>query len=233
MSTGFEWLLVATNAFFILPCIVSDERNRFTRSVVYFLMALASSFHHACIGGIGCVLAPTIARKTDFFFAQLLVPVTSLYLIEFPQRVAWVERWLIWTFMVALYGVEIFTNEPFWMEAIVVGTSILILVVYWIMYGIYEYQEGRGWRFPPYDWYNLTVGIWLSVLAIGLFGTQGHWPGGYDYIHSLWHTLAAFGQTWILLSRKPGDKNAVLDTQILAYTPLVQTNARRVKNKRF
>lgn len=229
MSTGVEWLLVATNAAFILPAIKAAMLHRYTRAVLYFFMIFASSFHHACIGGINCVTPADIARKTDFFFAQLLIPVTSLYLIEFPLKYAWLERWLIWGFMAALYFVEVFTNEPMLVQTIVVGVSVFLLIGYWILHGSYEarqYQKlhGRrpenpckGCRFPNYSWYSLSLGIWLSMLAMGLFGTQGSWPGGYDWIHSLWHVLAALGQYWILSSRPQGEANAALDARIKEY----------------
>lgn len=225
MSTGVEWLLIATNGFFILPSIKSAMLHRYTRAVLYFLMIFASSFHHACIGGINCVLPAEISRKTDFFFAQLLIPVTVLYLIEFSIEYAYLERYLIWGFMVLLYAVEIFSNEPFLVQCIVVGVSLGILLLYWLLFVVNEILEAEKYgpvddyskvvRLPDYgDWSELSSGLCLSVLAVGLFGTQARWPGGYDYIHSLWHTLAAFGQYWILCARPEAPATAVMDARI-------------------
>jgi len=219
-----EWLLVFSNAFFIIPSIKARVQNRHTRSILYFLMIFASSFHHACIGGINCVLPADFSRKLDFFFAQLLIPVTALYLIEFPQRIAFIERYVIWAFMVALMLVEFFFNEPLWMQLIVVGISLIILFVYWAIFGCYaqhEYQQktndfraGRGCAFPKYDWIKLGKGISLSALACTLFATQERWPGGYDYVHAVWHTLAALGQYYILASRDAAPAWAVMDAKI-------------------
>jgi hypothetical protein len=225
---NFAWLLVLSNAFFIIPSIKARLLRRYTRSVLYFLMIFASSFHHACIGGINCVLPATLSRKMDFFFAQLLIVVTALYLIQFPLRIAELERYIIWGFMVALFLVEYFFNEPLYMQLIVVAISVLLLVIYWVMYACYAkklfeelsedpYEEVTpcaGCAFPTYDWLNLSLGIALSAMASTLFATQEHWPGGYNYVHAVWHSLAALGQYFILASRDAAPINAALDAQI-------------------
>lgn len=222
-----EWLLVLSNAFFIIPSIKAYLLNRHTRSILYFLMIFASSFHHSCIGGINCVLPANFSRKLDFFFAQLLIPVTALYLIKFPQRLVKLERYIIWSFMVALLMVEYFLNEPFWMQLIVVGLSVLFLFVYWIIYGCYaqkEYREetgeascNKGCAFPKYDWINLGLGLGLSAMATTLFATQERWPGGYDFVHAVWHSLAALGQYYILSSRDAAPAWAAMDARIIRH----------------
>lgn len=229
MTVYAEWLLVATNAFFIIPSIKAWSLEHTTYSILYFIMIFASSFHHACIGGINCVLPPTIARKTDFFFAQLLIPMSALYLIQVPQAYAKLKRVLIWFFMVALFVVEVFLDEPFWMQVVIVGVSIGMLVVYWIIYASYYalnvYRGPKdacggnclGFRFPPYNWLSLSLGFWLSIWAVCLFGPQGRWPGFYDLIHALWHTLAALGQYWILDSRKAAPAWALIDSNIIEH----------------
>lgn len=219
---GVEWLLVASNAWFIKPSIRAHNREHSTYAVLYFLMIFASAFHHACLGGINCVFPPTIARKTDFFFAQLLVPMTALYLIQEPLKYAKVKRYVIWLFMVTLFSVEVFTDEPFLIQLIVVCASLVMLCAYWIIYALHasrccsDSKPKRSCRFPPYDWYNLSMGFWLSILAVSLFGTQGHWPGGYDWIHSVWHILAAEGQDYFVQSRTPAPENAVVDAELVA-----------------
>lgn len=211
MSFGTEWMTVASNAAFLLPSIKAGQLNRNTRSILFFLMMLSSAFHHLCTSGIICIFPAIISRKMDFFFAQLLIPVTALYLIDFPLHYAWLERWLIWGFIVALFCVEVFTDEPFWMQAIVVGLSISFLLIYWAIYA----AHAKDWKFPPYDWAALSLGIWLSASAVSLFGTQGGWPGGYDWVHSVWHIESALGQYWILCSRPGAPRNAALDATIM------------------
>ena len=223
-ANSTAWLLVLSNSFFLIPSIKAKLLNRHTRSVLYFLMIFASSFHHSCIGGINCVLPANFARKLDFFFAQLLIPVTALYLIKFPQRLAFIERYIIWSFMTALVMVEFFLNEPFWMQLVVVGLSVLFLVIYWSIYGCYAQNTlsretgdascGKGCAFPKYDWRNLGLGLALSAMASTLFATQERWPGGYDYVHAVWHTLAALGQYYVLASRDAAPAWAAMDSKI-------------------
>ena len=219
-----EWLLVLSNVFFIIPSIKSRLLYRHTRSILYFLMIFASSFHHACIGGINCVLPATFSRKLDFFFAQLLIPVTALYLIKFPQRMGFIERYIIWSFMVALVMVEYFFDEPLWMQLLVVCISLAILGIYWLIFACYAQQEyreetndyrcGKGFAFPEYDWIKLGIGISLSGMACTLFATQERWPGGYDFVHAVWHSLAALGQYYILSSRDAAPAWAAMDAKI-------------------
>jgi len=195
-------LMVITNAFFIIPSIKSVTLHRWTRAALYFFMIFASSFYHSYATGV------SISRKTDFFFAQLLIPVTALYLVQWDKRVYFVERWLIMAFAVALFLVEVFLNEPLWMQLVVAGVSVAVVLVYWVAH------VARHGRLPRYDWDNLALGFALSALACTLFVTQTEWHAGRAYVHSLWHTLAALGQYFILCSRDAGERYASLDAPL-------------------
>lgn len=205
------WVVVLSNLIFWLPSWKAWRLNRFTRAILYFIMSLASAFHHLCLGGVWCIFgSATFARKADFLFAQFLIPVTTLYLIKFTRRWAYIERWLIWSFLVALILVEYQFDEPFWMQLIIVGISLVMLLAYWIGYMCIHAQG----KFPTYDWYNLSLGFAFSALACVLFSTVSVWPGGYNWIHAIWHILGGFGQYFILCARDAAPKYAVLDRPI-------------------
>lgn len=252
---GEEVLMIITNAFFFIPSVKAATLHRWTRAALYFFMIFASSFYHACNSFMDqCVLPADVGRKTDFFFAQLLIPVTALYIVKFPLRFAFIERWLILGFAVALYLVEIYFNEPLWMQIVVVGISVLVIAIYWISYAVAKYNEyvkyaiapanyrisrdvvvsPNPWdikpkqevffrcekrkecHLPKYDWDAFAMGIGLTSLACVLFVTQGEWHLGRPYVHSVWHTAAAFGQYFILCIRDAAPRNAALDARLVA-----------------
>ena len=207
--------MIVTNATFIIPSIKSVFLHKWTRAVVYFIMIFASSFYHSCKSFPGtCVFPPIIGRKMDFFFAQELIILTALYLIIFPARYAFIERWLIWGSMVALFVVEVFTNEPFAVQLIIAGVSFIAIVGYWIAYARFEYLTTGRAKLPDYDWTALTMGIALTALACTLFATQKNWHNGYDWVHAVWHASAALGQYFILCCRDSGNRMAALDKKV-------------------
>lgn len=214
-NTGAEVLLVISNAAFIIPSIKAATLHKWTRSVLYFIMIFASSFYHVCKSSPpNCVFPAPIARKMDFFFAQTLIVVTALYLIYFPARFAFIERWAILLAMFALFVTEVFLNEPFSVQLIVAAVSLAVVIIYWCLYARFEYIVTGHARIPYYDWSSLCMGIALTALACTLFATQSNWFGGYPYVHSIWHVAAALGQFFVLNSRGAGNRLAALDKSV-------------------
>ena len=207
-----EVLLVYSNLAFLLPAIQAVDLHHWTLAAIYLLMILASSFYHACSCWSGnCVLPANILRKQDFFYAQLLIVITALYLIQFTPKWAFIERWLIIAAAVALFIVEVTMNEPFAAQVIIAGIAFALIVAYWIGYSA---TGPKGARFPPYDWESFALGVGLTAMACVLFATQREWHLGYPWVHPIWHTLAAFGQFFILRTRKPVPRNAAMDAPI-------------------
>lgn len=214
-NTGAEVLLVISNAAFIIPSIKAATLHRWTRAILYFLMIFASSFYHSCKSAPStCVFPAPIARKMDFFFAQTLIIVTALYLIYFPARYAFIERWAILLGMFALFVTEVFLNEPFSVQIIVAAISLAVVIIYWCFYARFEYLVTGHAKIPPYDWDPLVMGIALTALACTLFATQAGWSDGYPWVHSIWHVSAALGQFFVLASRDAGDRMASLDKRV-------------------
>lgn len=218
------WLILS-NLPFLLPAVKSAQLHRFTRAAVYFLMMLASGFYHTCNSfASACVFEAQTHRKIDFFFAQLIIPVTALYIVKFAPRWHFLERWLIILFAVVIFVVELVTEEPFVIQLIVGLISVGMIAIYWTYFGYrkYQFEKKRGFTHPSfgipnYDWEPFSMGICLSVLACSLFATQKEWHIGYWAIHSVWHTLAAFGQYYILCIRDAAPRFAALDKSIPNY----------------
>ena len=205
-------LLIYSNLSFLIPALQALKLNRWTMAALYVLMILASSFYHACNNWSGaCVLPGNVLRKTDFFFAQLLIVITALYLIQFTPHWAFLERWLILLAAVALFVVEVTLDEPFMAQVIIAGVSFALIVAYWIGYACTARQRKGHRSFPPYDWEAFSLGVALTALACTLFSTQLAWHLGYPWVHSIWHTLAALGQFWILCTRKAAPRDAAMD----------------------
>lgn len=215
-NTGPDVLLIISNAMFFAPAIKAHLLHRNTRAVIYTLMVFASSFYHACNSYTGlCLFTPNLQRKTDFFFAQWLIPITALYIIKFSPEWYFLERWLIFLFAVAIFVVEAFYNEPFALQLIIVGICLVLIFGYWICFAIAKAQSGEKARIPTYDWKYFALGIALTALACVLFTVQSSWHLGYPYVHSCWHMLGGISQFFILCIRDAGDKYANLDKDIV------------------
>jgi hypothetical protein len=216
-------LLVYSNLAFVLPAIKAYDLNRWTMAGIYVLMILASSFYHACNNWTGdCVLDADVLRKQDFFFAQLLIVMTALYIIQFTAHYAYIERWLILFAAVALFIVEVTMDEPFLAQVIIACASFALIVAYWIVYAcmasanasVAASAKRLNPYFPPYDWEAFALGVALTALACVLFATQRGWHLGYPWVHCIWHTMAALGQYWILCTRKAAPRDAAMDARI-------------------
>jgi hypothetical protein len=209
-------LLVYSNLAFLIPALQAVKLNRWTMAAVYVLMILASSFYHACTNWTGsCVLQASTLCKTDFFFAQLLIIMTALYIIQFTPHWAFLERWLIIAAAAALYVVEVTMNEPFAAQIIIAGIAFALIVAYWIGYACTARSRPGHRSFPPYDWEAFALGVGLTALACVLFATQIAWHLGYPWVHETWHTLAALGQFWILCTRKAAPRDAAMDARVV------------------
>ncbi len=209
-------LLIISNIAFFAPAIKAHYLHRNTRAVIYTLMVFASSFYHACNSYTGlCLFPPNIQRKVDFFFAQWLIPLTALYVIKFSPDWYFLERWLIFLFAVAIFTVEVFYNEPFVLQLIIAGISLLLIIGYWVCFAICKAQSGEKPRIPKYDWGYFALGIIATAVACTLFTVQNSWHLGYWMVHSEWHVLAGLGQFFILCIRDGASPYANLDKDIL------------------
>lgn len=214
-STGADVVLIASNLFFLIPSVEAFRRHRWTRAVIYLFIIAASGTYHACNSfSTTCLFQAATHKRIDFFFAQLIIPLTALYIVYFAPRYRFVERIAILLFALLIFVLEITTGVSFFIQIVLAGVSFLIIAVYWVWYAsTARLYTGRA-RLPPYDWEPFFLGILLTLVACSLFATQSQWHPGYWAVHSIWHTNAAIGQYFILRIKPGAPKFALLDAPI-------------------
>lgn len=218
-TTGADVLLVVSNLVFLVPVIkaarmvCAGDAIRIVWATVYVCIIVASGSYHLCNSfSSTCLFNAATHRAIDFFFAQLVIPLTALFLVYFSHRWQWLEWTAIAAFAALLFVLEITVGEGFIIQMILALACFLIVAGYWIGFALYRKRYGRARRarLPYYDWDAFLVGIVLTLLAVSLFATQMQWHSGYWAIHSLWHALGAMGQYFILWI-KDGPQTAVVD----------------------
>ena len=189
--------------------------RRYTRAAIYFLMIFASALYHACNSFSSlCLFSADTHKMIDFFFAQLIIPVTALYVIKFPLRWSFIERWLVVGSAILIFVLIITIGTSFIVQMVLAIGSFVFIALYWVGFALWHYEKyGKG-RIPRYEWNAFFWGIALTLLAVSLFATQSQWVPGYWAVHSLWHTAAAIGQYFVLCIRPKAPRFATLDKRI-------------------
>lgn len=210
-SYAVDVLLILSNLAFLIPSTVAIFWNRWTRAVAYFMVVIWSSAYHTCRSyGALCVLPFGTLKNLDFFWADLGIPLTALYLINFKPRYQWIERWLIIAFGMGVFILQIKTDGELLPQAIICGVSLSIVLLYWLI-----------WEMPTYDWSAIAAGIAFTIVSILMFTTQGAFMLGYWGVHSIWHVLGAFGQTYFLMCKEPASPYAAIDAKITSNIRIV------------
>lgn len=190
-------LTVISNGMFLLPAVESARRNLWTRFCIYILILVSSSIYHTCnsFHGACAGLPPHVPRAMDFFFAQLVIPLTALYVIEFPRKsLWWMERVLIVGVAFAIFLVEQYWESSLTVQIVLSGLSLAAILLYWLVFAI-----ATG-RLPKYHWDHFGLAIGLAALSTTLFVVEMSNPPFYWAIHSEWHVLAALSQYFLLLA---------------------------------
>jgi hypothetical protein len=211
-------LPIISNLAFVAPMLRAIVRGHYTRAAIYALIPFTSGSYHACDAyASACLFSFPFHRQLDFFFAELIIPLSALYLVIWGDW-APVERFLIVGFAVALAILQYaLPTSDFVVQGIVVATAIVIVAIYWTVYA--AMACGRAQKcvaaFPEYSWPDLLLFVTLATTSIVMFSVQNYMYYDYDWIHSLWHCLAAFGQ-WYLLAAKPStmDHRVPLDAKL-------------------
>lgn len=196
MNSGKDVLLILSNLAFLIPFSRAVYYRRWTRAAIYFIIVFASGLYHCCDSYSNlCIFEFSTHHNLDFFFAELIIPLSALYLIYFTPGYFWIERWLIILFAIGIFVIQITLPGELYVQAIVSGIALFILVVYWI----YFYNHYK--RFPYYNWIDFLLFLSFTALSISLFSVQNIWHEGYWAVHSIWHISAAVGQTYLLSTR--------------------------------
>lgn len=197
-----EILTVLSNAWFLLPAVEAAILGRWTRFMVYNLIIVASSMYHTCLfSSANCVFDAMTHRKFDFFFAQLVIPLSALWIIDFPAPYRKLERILIILFALGIWLTLVLIGESFYIQLVLAGISLLLILAYWGLYAVVMYKKDKEWHFPEYNWDHLASGLGYTAVASVLFATQLQNHKFYWAVHSCWHMIAAFGQYFLLLSK--------------------------------
>lgn len=197
--------LVLSNLAFLVPAKRAFEYARYTRAPLFFVINFVSGSYHTCRSYNNlCIFTLETHQKMDFFFAELTIPLSALYLIWFPLKYQWIERLLIIAFALLIYLLQISTDGgELQVQLIIVALSFGFVFAYWLLIEV-----------PHYNMIYLQRGIALTALSVGLFGAQGRFMEGYWGIHSSWHVLGALGQDYIIRSRPPASPIASVDSRI-------------------
>jgi hypothetical protein len=224
-----EILTVLSNGWFLLPAIQAAILGRWTRFMVYNLIIVASSMYHTCLfSSSNCVFDAMTHRKFDFFFAQLVIPLSALWIIEFPPLYRKLERILIILFALGIWLTLVLIGESFYIQLVLAAISLSLILVYWLIYAYVMHKKDQEWHFPEYNWRFLGIGLGYTAVASVLFATQLQNHKFYWAVHSCWHMIAAFGQYFLLLSKVNRPMYASLMSLDYVHTWKVGSN-RRIK----
>ena len=184
-------LTVFSNLSLLIPAITAYYLNRRLRALIYVFMFIFSALYHLCDSFDLCLFSFQFHHNLDFFFAEFLIILGGLYLVDFTPSTQYIEYWLIFS-----GGLIIVILQDVLPGELSVQAGITIVVFSGVAINWYL-REKRG----HYNWILLALGIILSIGSIMLFSVQNVLPQGYWGIHSLWHITAALGQHYILKSR--------------------------------
>ena len=211
-TTGADVLLVVSNLAFLIPGITAcwlylySPSPRLYRRVLmliaaanYFGILFASSTYHLCNSfSATCLFEAATHKSIDFFFAQLIIPLSAILVIHVPRKWEAVDWWWMVIFAALLFVLEITIGEGFIVQMALALACFAIVAGYWAGYAIYTKEKLGHALFPAYDWENLVLAVGLTFMAVSLFATQVQWHSGYWAIHSTWHVLGAVGQYFLL-----------------------------------
>lgn len=194
---GWYVLTILSNLFFIIPSIRAFYMYRYFRSIVYFVMIFASGAYHACDSFDACIFDADLHHHLDFFFAQLIIVLSGLYIVYFPIEKEYWEYWLIVIGGLTIVVLQATLPGELTVQAGLCGIIFAGIVIYWV------YQKGTYGKIPKYRWDMFLTGISLLAGSVMLYTIQNIWYQNYWGVHSLWHVAAALGQDFFLRIKPP------------------------------
>lgn len=180
-----------SNAALFIPAFTAFRFRRIFRCPVLFTEAIVSALYHLCDYSSTCLFGFQTLHYLDFFFAELLIVSSTLYLIDFGDQL-WVEWLLFFISIVGIVVLQITLPAELYVQAGIVAVMVLIVAVYWFIWGV-----------PRYRWDYFTLGISLISGSVMLFTIQGIWPEAYWATHSLWHAAGALGMHYLFYIKEP------------------------------
>ena len=210
---------MASNLAFLIPCVFALASNYYFQACYYASITAYSSLYHLCKedwidaagdGGYCFILGFQQFKGLDFFFAQMVIPITFFYFISFDAIVnlksgnivtgdrKWLETILLYWFsffnaFMILSGNEFNDNATVLTIASAVSVFFIALLAYINYDGLY----------PKFYTTELLLGLFFSFFGISFMLIQDHVSGElYWFIHATWHVMASVGQTFLIVSKK-------------------------------
>jgi hypothetical protein len=190
---------IVSNAVFLVPAAEAVYKRRWTRFMIYLLVLVCSTMYHACSAfNSACVFDALTHRRLDFFFAQLIIPVSALYVVYFTPQWRFLERIFTIAFAFVILILLLTVGDSMYVQMALAGGALAIILVYWIGYA----ASSGGGHMPPYEWDYFGMAIALTAASCVLYATQLQYHLMYAWVHACWHSLAAMGQFFFLLIRE-------------------------------
>jgi hypothetical protein len=205
---------ILSNGAFLLAAMEAWHGSMYTTMMLYLFIVISSSMYHSCYAfGNTCHMDPLMYQFADFFFAQLVIPLTALHIIRFTGYWIWLKRLAICAFAFVIAFAQHVLGRSLYVQIIIGVVSLLLIVTYWTIYNIVGKLHATPeapykWELVPdiYDWTYFGYGITLTCIACALFTTQMQSHRLYWAIHSCWHNCAALAQYYVLkIHRVPFD----------------------------
>ena len=190
---------IISNLWFLLPFYRAFKKGRYIRMVFYLGIVINSSIYHTCNGfSRACFINADFHRKMDFWFAMMIIPLDSLYIIFFDREdTVPLEIFTIFFYGLATLYVQQVVRDSIFVQLFLTASSLFIILAYWTWY----YMKNKD--LPPYDWGNMFLAVLLTSVACMLYVAEMADHYSYWSIHSLWHIIAAYAQ-YFLLDIRPG-----------------------------
>jgi len=193
-------LTIISNGAFLLPAVEAIRRGRWTRICIFLGIIVCSSMYHACNSFTDhCAGAPPATlRRMDFFFAQITIPLSALFIVRWPKEWYMAERLLILATGFGIFVSQIYFPDSLIIHLILAAFSLALIIAYWTVYAVQAAARGKKRWLPDYNWPYLTVALGLLAVACVLFVTEMEDHLFYWAVHSVWHVDAALAQFFLL-----------------------------------
>ncbi len=228
-------MTILSNCAFLRAMLTAWCKREYTTMMIYAGILICSSMYHSCyVFSSTCHLDPLTYQAFDFFFAQLLLPVTALHIVRFDGRWIWLKHLAIIAFGIVIGISQHTLGNSIYIQLVITLVSLAIIVGYWVGYNVV--RKARATKEKPYKcqfvpdiykWQNFFYGICLAGIACALFSTQMSSHLLYWIIHSCWHIAGAVSQHYVLLVHRKrtddededtDDGYSVLDEKISSQT---------------
>lgn len=173
--------LVLSNIAFLWPSIEQFQRYHYTRASIFFILIFASGTYHLCDSSLNtCILPIGLHHNLDFFFSQLVIPVTALSFILWSPKHWYLDRLLIISSALAIFLIQVLVDTA----QGIVQLSILGVALLIILGAIPHNYDKLHWNYV----------LAAFVFTVGSFSLFYFGPVMYWLVHSIWHILSAVGQ---------------------------------------